>query len=386
MYLVYNVLYSGSGAHGEIIINTKETSIEETDGIDTYDLSVEGSIRELFMPSHFKTNDVLELLEVLGETQGGMSEIEKIEIFTNSNNQKVSAFGSLYEEDNRDGLPIATTLKKINLPRLIYQSISSSSDTVNQKEVYDELINIVKIESESEKKINKVLRYPKFVGVFILCFFYLSLFVVIPNQLELIKTFPDLVLPPLSQWFFDQSEIANEGATFYVTTRTILVYLLYRLFYFSMTKIVPYLPVIKKIPEYKDIILFFTVLRFLKKSGHLDYLAIAEASQVISNDEWRDDFTAISDKMGGGQISSFSEALKELEFDPYVVNQLYYGQKTNNDDYRYEKIIVKYRGEMDEIIEKALSMINPLILIIVGSTLGTIFYAIQAPIFSLGDI
>ncbi|MCK4935527.1 MAG: type II secretion system F family protein [Elusimicrobiales bacterium] len=130
---------------------------------------------------------------------------------------------------------------------------------------------------------------------------------------------------------------------------------------------------------------FSRTLGTLIKSGvpilqGLETVAKTAGNRVIEHaiDSSRD-----SIKEGG----SISEPLKKSGiFPPMVIQMIGVGEETGGLDNMLEKIADFYDQEVDTAVKGLTSMLEPIIMIIMGFVIGTIVIAMFMPMFALGDM
>ena len=86
----------------------------------------------------------------------------------------------------------------------------------------------------------------------------------------------------------------------------------------------------------------------------------------------------------GGRMS---EPLKKANiFPPMVIQMISVGEETGGLDNMLNKIADFYDQEVDTAVKGLTSMIEPLIMVVLGAVIGTIVIAMFMPMFSLGDL
>lgn len=145
------------------------------------------------------------------------------------------------------------------------------------------------------------------------------------------------------------------------------------------------LPVIGLLLKKVAIAKFSRTLGTLIKSGvpilqGLETVAKTAGNKVIEKaiDSSRDSIKE------GGRIS---DPLKKANiFPPMVIQMISVGEETGGLDTMLTKIADFYDAEVDTAVKGLTSMIEPLIMIILGVVIGTIVVAMMLPMFSLGEM
>lgn len=90
------------------------------------------------------------------------------------------------------------------------------------------------------------------------------------------------------------------------------------------------------------------------------------------------------EKIARGEM--LSEALKDNPvYPPLVIEMIAAGEKTGGLDEMLEKVAEFYEEEVDAAVEALTTMMEPIMLLLIGGMIGTIVIALYLPIFKLGQ-
>jgi type IV pilus assembly protein PilC len=82
----------------------------------------------------------------------------------------------------------------------------------------------------------------------------------------------------------------------------------------------------------------------------------------------------------------FSAPLKKSGFFPIIVLQMVsIGEKTGSLDSMLEKVADFYEEEVEQTAEQLTSLLEPIVIVVLGGMIGTLVVAMFLPIFNLGN-
>jgi len=134
----------------------------------------------------------------------------------------------------------------------------------------------------------------------------------------------------------------------------------------------------------KNIILgrFTRTLGTLLKTGVQVMPALDIVSKVVANELVAQEIQQCRQAVTDGK-SLASPLVGSEVFPPMVVQMLQVGEETGNIDTLLLKVSVFYEREVDEMAERLSKLIEPILLVFLGGVVGSIIYAILAPMFSI---
>jgi type IV pilus assembly protein PilC len=145
-----------------------------------------------------------------------------------------------------------------------------------------------------------------------------------------------------------------------------------------------------KVPLFGDLIMKTAVARFsrtfgaLTRSGvpiltALDIVRDTSGNQVIAN--------AIDDAkreiQSGGMISLALQ--KERVFPPMAVQMISIGEETGELDHMLMKVADFYEDEVEQAVKALTSLLEPIMIVVLGGMVGTILISMYLPLFSIFD-
>ena len=142
------------------------------------------------------------------------------------------------------------------------------------------------------------------------------------------------------------------------------------------------IPIVNKFVSLSYLSIITRTLASLVSSGVpiLDSLQIV--SEAMSNVIYRDSMAAVRDKVKQG--NSLSSALKEDKVFPILISQMIaVGEQTGELDSMLSNMAEYYDNELDSMTKNLQSLLEPVIIVVMGGIVGTIIICILLPVYSL---
>jgi len=297
-------------------------------------------------------------------------------------------------KDVEAGAPFGNALAKYpNTFSDVYVNMVRAGEAAG---ILDEILKRLALQQEKNatirKKIKSAMAYPSvLVVIMIIAFFGLMLFV-IPQIGKILKDLggPDAQLPLLTQimlgisaalisyWFIILPAIAGG------------IFLLLR--YIKTPRGKSQLHhLVLKVPAVKTIIRKVAVARFARTFSALmgAGVAVLEALNVtghaIGNVVYEEALLEAAEQVKGGkQLSEVIESYEDL-FPAIVAQMLSVGEETGQTDTVLVKVADFYEEEVDVAIDGLSAIIEPVMIVLMGSMVGLIAASVMGPIASLSQ-
>jgi type IV pilus assembly protein PilC len=241
------------------------------------------------------------------------------------------------------------------------------------------------------KKVRSAMSYPMvLIGIVIIAFFGLMLFV-IPKIGGILTDLggPDAKLPAITQFMLGLSHVLT---TFWWIIIPGLVGGAYALIHYIRT------PKGKrnldkfmlKVPGLKNIVMKLAIARFARTFSALmgAGVAVLEAldvtSRAVGNSVYGDILLGAAKEVKNGKALSAVIAESPL-FPPIVSQMLAVGEETGQTDSVLVKVADFYEEEVDVAIDGLSSIIEPVMIVLLGSMVGLIAASVMTPIAGLAQ-
>ncbi len=237
------------------------------------------------------------------------------------------------------------------------------------------------------RKVRNAMIYPVLVLVMAIGIFIFLLVKVVPTFTKIFLE-SGVELPALTQFVIALSDFVRTRillafiaiVSFFVAFRVALGFSRFRYMWDGFKLRIPLFgTLIKKTAVAR----FARTLSTMLKSGvnildGLEIVAKTSGNKVIERG-----LMEARDRIARGEM--LSDALRDNPvYPPLVIEMISAGEKTGGLDEMLEKVAEFYEEEVDAAVEALTTMIEPLMLLIIGAMVGTIVVALYLPIFKLG--
>lgn len=291
-------------------------------------------------------------------------------------------------EDVKTGVLLSDAMKKH--PRvfphffvsMVYVGeVSGSIDVVMQN-----LADYYEKDDEIRKKVKGAMIYPIVMLVMIIGALILMMFFVVPTFRDALSSI-DVPLPALSVAIFNMSEFLKQY--WQILFVSILVVILGAVIYFrteagkrtwDTLKIV--LPVISTVTVNMISSRFTRGFSLLIGSG-MDLIdAMESIEKVLDNRNIQSHFkTAIEDVKNGSKIAMALENQKI--FPPILTQMIAIGERTGKVDEILQNSCSFFDEQVDSAVNAATTVIQPILLVMLGAVVAVMFIAVYAPMLSI---
>ncbi len=297
------------------------------------------------------------------------------------------------EKDIEGGAALADALAKYpNVFSEVYVNMVRAGEAGG---ILDEILKRLAAQVEKDatirKKIKSAMAYPVVIlCITIVAFFGIMLFVM-PKLGKIIKDLggPDAELPVYTQAMLGLSDFLRANAIFILVAGFIGVYFLRRYIRtpsgkYKFHKLLLRTPVLKTILTKVAIARFSRTFASLMSSGVGVLDALEVTGGAIGNKVIEEELAEAAKQVKAGK--QLSEPLSHsTHFPPIVSQMLAIGEETGQIDTILIKVADFYEEEVDTVIDGISSLIEPLMIIVLGGMVGMIAASVMGPIASLSQ-
>ena len=261
--------------------------------------------------------------------------------------------------------------------------------------ILDEILKRLAMQQEKNstmrKKIKSAMTYPMvLVGITVIAFFGLMLFV-IPQIGKILTDLggPDAKLPALTLAMLSISDFLLHYGLFLIPVVIVGIVLLLRWLKKPSGKKV-FHTLVLKIPILQPIIQKVAVARFARTFSSLigAGVAVLEALNVtaraVGNVVYEQSLVNAAEEVKNGKTLS-SVVEKDALFPPIVSQMLAVGEETGQTDQVLVKVADFYEEEVDVAIDGISAIIEPVMIVFMGSMVGLIAASVMGPIAGLAQ-
>lgn len=258
-------------------------------------------------------------------------------------------------------------------------------------EILKRLASQVEKDAAIRKKIKSAMAYPVVIlSITVIAFFGIMIFV-IPKLGKIIKDLggPDAQLPIYTQAMLNLSTFMQKNAVFILIFMFVGIFLIRRYIRTPAGKY-KFHALLLRIPIINMIIIKIAIARFSRTFASLMSagVGVLDALQVtggaIGNKVIEEELIEAAKQIKAGK--QLSEPLSKSKHFPAIVPQmLAIGEETGQIDTILIKVADFYEEEVDAVIDGISSLIEPLMIIVLGGMVGIIAASVMGPISSLSQ-
>ncbi len=276
----------------------------------------------------------------------------------------------------------------IALPSFYKQSIKVAEESGSMPEVLFEMARFVEEQDKVSGRVKQALVYPMFIVIISIFMVAFMLTTVVPKITAMFDQLKQ-ELPKVTQIVI----AAGDFVTAYWLPMAIGIVIASGVFsYFvkhSQAFKYKYHAFLLKLPLFGKIIQTFELARFsyitsvLVRSGVTFVHAVKLSSGILDNDVMRGEFEAASKEVVEGKKFSSALAKYGKHVDNSFIQAIALGEETSEVALVMENLADLYFSENRGKIDLFLSLMEPMLILFVGATIGFIVIAMLLPIFSM---
>jgi type IV pilus assembly protein PilC len=306
-------------------------------------------------------------------------------------NAKLGRILKLIKDDVEQGISLSEAFgKHPDVFDRLFVSMIKAGETGG---VLDEVMNRIALFMENRAKlsakIKSAMTYPTVVSVFAVIIFFVMLTVILPKFSEIFSRLGS-ELPAYTQFLINVSEFLRSPAAFLVLISLGAIGYGFKKIYsldrgkFFFDKLFLGMPIIGNILQQVAVARFTRTFGTLIKSGVpiLTSLEIVEESSgnAVLAKAVRE---VKSEVEQGGMIHKQLE--KSEIFPPMVTSMIAVGEETGELDLMLSKIADFYDSEVDSAVEGLTSLLEPIMMVMLGGMVGAVIVGMYLPMFKIFD-
>ncbi|HSX52903.1 MAG TPA: type II secretion system F family protein [Patescibacteria group bacterium] len=294
-------------------------------------------------------------------------------------------------KDVESGLPLADAFAKYpNIFSDVYVNMVRAGESGGiLDEILKRLASQVEQDASIRKKIKGAMMYPIVIlTITIFAFFGIMIFI-IPKISHILKDLggPKAQLPIYTRILLSISTFMQNNA-FFVIVAVVVVIFVVRRYIKSPKGKYQFHKFLLRTPVVKTIIIKVAIARFSRTfaslmSAGVDVLSALDVTgRAMGNKVIEEELAAAAKEVKNGK--QLSESLSKSKHFPMIVSQmLAVGEETGKIDTVLVKVADFYEEEVETTVDSLSSIIEPLMIIVLGSIVGLIAASVMGPIASL---
>lgn len=319
----------------------------------------------------------------------GLPIIQSMDVLAKqSENIRIRKASYEVSQDIRKGNLFSIALKNHTkvFPPLLVNMIKSGEITGNLDEVILSLSAHYENEAKISSKIKMALLYPKFLMGAASVVIIAMLVFVVPKFIEMFSN-STTPIPAITQSLIFISNFITNNFIILVIIITTLYFLTKQLLQRENVKY-KYEKFLLNVPRLGDTIKKLISTRFSKTmatllaSGIPIVNALEASAKVTGNTVLIKEIDVVIDEIQKGH--SLSKLLNDVNiFPPILISMISIGEESGNLDGMFLKVSTYFDSELDENIKKIVSLIEPVMILILGIFMAYIIIAMYLPILNM---
>ena len=294
------------------------------------------------------------------------------------------------KEDVESGKLLSSGMSKFPrvFPPIFVSMIQIGEVSGTLEESLHELTQQMKKDYNLRSKVKGAMTYPIVVLVAMLGITTGLLVFVLPKLLAIFKEFGDVKLPLATRILIWASDFVNENGLLVAggAVAFVVVFVMFartkkgRLIIHSVILKAPILgPIAKKV----NLARFSRTISGLLKTDIPVVQAFGVTSQVLGNVHYHNAVSDAAEKIKKGETISRSLSVYPKLFPPLVIQMIYVGERSGNVDSLLGDIAEFYEQQVDQVLDNMSSIIEPVLILMLGGMVGGIALAVMMPLYAL---
>lgn len=340
-----------------------------------------------------KKKDLCEFFDQLSfMLYAGMSMYTALETLRDfSTNKAVVHLVTPIADDVKEGMSFDDSLSKSKyVPENIVHQIKAGIDSGSVSDALNRIVLSLEQELELSSKVVTASIYPAFIGIVMVVVLIVLMIFVVPSMAQQLESMggdmPGITLFVLGVSEFMQNYILQ------IIISIVLIVVAFKLIYSKisafrmlMARLILKVPIIGELTLKLDLSKFCRGLSSLDECGITLSKSLQITNKVIKNGLMSKKVGEVAElvEIHGMDLSS---AMAKVGGFPQLMTQLVLvGVSSGNLTEVLNKIAVQYEKDVDALIKRATSMLEPLMIVVIGVVVGTVVISMFLPMFSLLD-
>lgn len=289
----------------------------------------------------------------------------------------------------RKGETLSTILSKYkeDFDPVFLTMIKAGEESGTLEKTFDYLAKQMLASYELSQKVKSSMMYPMIIIIAMMANAVIMLGFVLPKMSDVFLSL-NVKIPPATMFLLKAGKTIGGNLALSIGVLFAIIFLVIILFLVKKSRefIVNYLvklPVISTVMDELDTARFARTLSTLLKSGVPIMVALDVSSDVLKQPKLKKQAEEFSKGVSKGQ--SLADILKKgkTSFPVTVTQTIRAGEKTGSLELVLEELASFYEMEVDYSLKRATSLLEPLLMLIIGLAVGAMVILMITPIYSI---
>ncbi len=319
----------------------------------------------------------------------GLSIKDALEISSLINKKNNTLEATLFEQIQK-GVSFADAVQKLdNIFPPVYRGIISVGDKIGSVEkIFPRLRLYLETQKKIKDKLSGAMVYPAIVFITALFVFTAIIFFVFPKLKTMFMEFGGEAAILLER----NIKRMETGFLIFFAMIVLLIIISFIIklsanrnssIRLKKDKLILRLPLIGKFLTYLETLHFSFAMETLLSGGITIEDAILESSAVISNSAYKNALLKVRNDIIRGESLSTAVSKYEKIFPDYMTKWMMVGEKSGKPDQIFSQLRNYFQNEIDLYATKFMTLIEPVLIILIGLFLIALIFNIIIPVFSL---
>jgi general secretion pathway protein F len=312
-------------------------------------------------------------------------------LIKNKKDKNILEFLSLVKSAFSNSKPVEELLIDFKIDFMVIAFLKMCQDSGNIKLNINALSKLLIENSEIKKKFYKAISYPILLIVSF-CFALVSIFYFVIPKFKIMFTQFESALPLATKILFFVQEVFENYLLFIVAFLLVLIFIISyfyksnRSFEFLIHKLlITKIPLLRDIYKNMELYKLFFVLKIMLDSKYEFHKALQTSALLLKNKYVLDRITIIKNLLHNGKQISKSFETSAL-FDDIILNLINTGEVSNSLHTITNEIRKIYKDRFHDKVNRLISLIQPIFLVLIMSLILWIVLAIFVPIWDIGNM
>ena len=252
-------------------------------------------------------------------------------------------------------------------------------------EVLNRLAKLLEDMARLQNQIKSAMSYPVVVGFLATAIFVGMTVFLIPIFAAIFKDI-GIELPPLTQFLMDCSSILRSYWSLLIIGILFALSFAYKQYYKTPLGRLNIDGIALKLPLFGDLIQKSSIARFSRTFGSLTRSGVPTCLEIVRDTSGNQVIAnaidaAREEVQQGGMISV--ALLKESVFPGMAIQMMSIGEETGQLDGMLMKVADFYEDEVEQAVKSLTSVLEPVMIVVLGGMVGTILLAMYLPMFKV---
>jgi len=294
------------------------------------------------------------------------------------------------KDDVESGRLLSSGLAKFPkvFPPIFTSMIEIGEVSGTLEDVLEELTMQMKKDYELRSKVRGAMTYPIVVLVAMLGITTALLVFVLPKLLAVFKEFGDIKLPLATRVLITLSDFVQVNGFLTFVAGVVFCVISFALSRTDMGRSVIHLfivrgPLIGPIAKKVNLARFARTVSGLLGTDIPVVQAFTVTSQVVGNIHYRNAIRDVAERVTKGEPISKALGLYPALFPPLIVQMVLVGERSGTVDELLGDIATFYERQVEQVLDNLSSIIEPVMILVLGGMVGGIALAVITPIYAL---